>query len=302
MADRIELRGLRCRGFHGVFSEEKRDGQDFICDITCWLDFPTTDDLSGTVNYAELAELAHSILSGPARDLIETVANEIAETIMYRFDLLHAVEVTVHKPQAPIPLDFQDVSVVARRSRNHMRTLSPRTIPAAEAEGPLRAVLSIGSNMADREAMLHSVAEEFRGQIIAASSLYKTTPWGETDQPDFLNAVIIVEVPGTALKLLHRGQALEAAAHRTREKHWGPRTLDVDIVTVTDAKGRELISETEELRLPHPYASARAFVCLPWLEADPSARLSGQAVAQLLKAEELQEDLQAMEKLKQDWL
>ncbi|MDO5032262.1 dihydroneopterin aldolase [Corynebacterium sp.] len=121
MADRIELTGLECFGYHGVFAEEKREGQPFIVDVTCWLDFQDSgDDLNKTVNYAELAELAAGIVEGPGRDLIETVANEVAEAAMQRFDLLHAVEVRIHKPQAPIPRTFHDVAVVARRSRKRM--------------------------------------------------------------------------------------------------------------------------------------------------------------------------------------
>lgn len=126
MADRIELTGLRARGRHGVFDHERRDGQEFICDVTLWLDFAgaaATDDLARTADYGEVARLAHGILTGEPRDLIETVATEIAEAILAADDaredggLLHAVEVTVHKPQAPIPLDFGDVAVTARRSR-----------------------------------------------------------------------------------------------------------------------------------------------------------------------------------------
>ncbi len=120
MADRIELTGLEAFGYHGVFEHERREGQRFFCDITCWLDCreaAAKDDLNLTVHYGELAELAHGILSGTPRDLIETVAAEIADTAMERFGVLMACEVKIHKPQAPIPLQFADVAVVARRSR-----------------------------------------------------------------------------------------------------------------------------------------------------------------------------------------
>lgn len=120
VADRIELRGLECFGYHGVFPEEKRDGQLFIVDITCWLDTApaaASDDLRLTVSYAELADMAIAVVSGRSRDLIETVAALIADEALARFDLLHAVEVTIHKPSAPIPHTFADVAVVARRSR-----------------------------------------------------------------------------------------------------------------------------------------------------------------------------------------
>jgi dihydroneopterin aldolase len=119
MADRIELRGLTVRGNHGVFDHERRDGQDFIIDVTVWIDLDAaaaTDDLADTLNYGTLAERAAAIVAGPPRNLIETVSAEIAEDVMTD-ERVHAVEVVVHKPSAPIPLTFSDVAVVARRSR-----------------------------------------------------------------------------------------------------------------------------------------------------------------------------------------
>ena len=119
MADRITLTGLRVRGRHGVFEHERRDGQDFVVDITLWLDLreaAATDDLTRTVHYGELAERAAAVVAGEPRDLIETVAAEIADAEMAD-DRVLAVEVTVHKPSAPIPLTFADVAVTVRRSR-----------------------------------------------------------------------------------------------------------------------------------------------------------------------------------------
>jgi dihydroneopterin aldolase len=119
MADRIELRGLTVRGRHGVFDHERADGQDFVVDITVWIDLAdaaASDDLADTFDYGVLAERAAAVVAGPTRNLIETVAGEIAQDVM-KDERVHAVEVTVHKPQAPIPQVFDDVAVVARRSR-----------------------------------------------------------------------------------------------------------------------------------------------------------------------------------------
>jgi len=119
MTDRIELRGLTVRGHHGVFEHERRDGQDFVVDITVWIDLDVaaaSDDLTDTLDYGTLALRAADIVAGPPRNLIETVAGEIADDVMSD-ERVHAVEVAVHKPSAPIPLSFSDVSVVARRSR-----------------------------------------------------------------------------------------------------------------------------------------------------------------------------------------
>lgn len=128
MADRITLTGLRVPGNHGVFDHERRAGQNFVVDITLWLDLSAavaSDDLTTTVHYGELAQLAAAIVAGPPRDLIEAVAGQIADTIMETY-APHAVEVTLHKPSAPIPLDFQDVSVTIRRSTKRAGVRSER--------------------------------------------------------------------------------------------------------------------------------------------------------------------------------
>ncbi len=157
----------------------------------------------------------------------------------------------------------------------------------------ITAVLSIGSNMDDSRELLDSVYRDFagKGQLRAASSIYRTPAWGVEDQPDFLNAILLVEVDQTPLELLHRGQELENAAGRVRVQKWGPRTLDVDIVAAWDSDATEITSDTEELRLPHPHAHQRAFVLQPWLEVNPDAVLGGQRVAELL--DELSDDEKA---------
>nr|WP_218888517.1 dihydroneopterin aldolase [Saccharopolyspora hordei] len=113
------MTGLKVRGHHGVFDHEKRDGQDFLVDITVWIDLgeaATSDDLAKTLHYGELAERAAAIVAGPPKDLIEAVAGEIADDVMTD-ERVHAAEVTIHKPNAPIPLEFADVAVTIRRSR-----------------------------------------------------------------------------------------------------------------------------------------------------------------------------------------
>ncbi|CAM3672635.1 dihydroneopterin aldolase [Tsukamurella ocularis] len=125
MADRIELTGLRVRGNHGVFEHERRDGQEFIVDLVLWVDSrpaAASDDLNDTVDYGALAQRAHDIVAGEPRNLIETVAAEIADDIAAD-EKVYAVEVTVHKPSAPIPLSFADVAVIARRSRSGARSV-----------------------------------------------------------------------------------------------------------------------------------------------------------------------------------
>ncbi|SDI94911.1 2-amino-4-hydroxy-6-hydroxymethyldihydropteridinediphosphokinase [Frankineae bacterium MT45] len=141
-----------------------------------------------------------------------------------------------------------------------------------------RAVLSVGSNLGDSLGHLQGVVATFNEWVVAVSSVYETPAWGGVEQQNFLNAVIIVDDShADAWEWLRRAQACEEAAERTREVHWGPRTLDVDIVAVDEVR-----SDDPRLRLPHPYAAQRAFVLVPWLEADADARLPEGPVSQLL--------------------
>ncbi|HXV93925.1 MAG TPA: 2-amino-4-hydroxy-6-hydroxymethyldihydropteridine diphosphokinase [Pseudonocardia sp.] len=147
-----------------------------------------------------------------------------------------------------------------------------------------RAVLSLGSNLGDRAAHLRAAVDGFAAVLVAASPVYETAPWGGVEQDDFLNAVIVVDDPGTdAWGWLRRGQALEDASGRVREVRWGPRTLDVDVVTVTTDEG-PVRSEHPDLLLPHPGTPQRATVLRPWLDADPAAVLPGHGPVRDLRA------------------
>jgi 7,8-dihydroneopterin aldolase/epimerase/oxygenase len=119
MTDRIALRGLRVRGYHGVLPEERRDGQDFVIDAVLSVDISAaaaSDDLAQTVNYSEVAHSLAAIVAGSPFDLIETLADQLATACLEQ-PRVSEVEITVHKPHAPITLPFDDVTVTVRRSR-----------------------------------------------------------------------------------------------------------------------------------------------------------------------------------------
>jgi 2-amino-4-hydroxy-6-hydroxymethyldihydropteridine diphosphokinase len=135
-------------------------------------------------------------------------------------------------------------------------------------------VLSIGSNLGDRLGQLQSVVDGLGGAVRAVSPVYETKPWGGVEQGAFLNAVLIAEDPARDCHdWLRRAHELEAAADRVRAERWGPRTLDVDLVTCHDGE-RETIAHDDVLTLPHPSAHLRAFVLIPWLAVDPDATLT----------------------------
>lgn len=145
----------------------------------------------------------------------------------------------------------------------------------------MRAVLSIGSNLDDRFALLQMAYDAFAGEVIAASSIYATPPWGVEDQDEFLNAVLVVNTDMTPYELLEKCQRVEKQANRERVTRWGPRTLDIDIIQCV-AENTELTSDDPALTLPHPWARDRAFVLVPWLEVEPDAHLRGKSVESLV--------------------
>lgn len=138
----------------------------------------------------------------------------------------------------------------------------------------MRIVLSIGSNLGDRLAHLQSVVDGLGGALRAVSPVYETAAWGGVEQGPFLNAVLMADDPRLdAHGWLRRAHEFERAAGRVRDVHWGPRTLDVDLVSCHDGES-ELIVSDEDLTLPHRYAHERAFVLVPWLDVDPDATLT----------------------------
>jgi 2-amino-4-hydroxy-6-hydroxymethyldihydropteridine diphosphokinase len=143
-----------------------------------------------------------------------------------------------------------------------------------------RAVLALGSNLGDRLAMLQGAVDALSGagRVVAVSPVYETEPVGGPEQADFLNAVVVVDTDLDAHALLTLAQATEARFARVRDQRWGPRTLDVDVVSLGDE-----VVDDPDLVVPHPRAAERAFVLVPWSSVDDGAALpDGRRVADLL--------------------
>jgi dihydroneopterin aldolase/2-amino-4-hydroxy-6-hydroxymethyldihydropteridine diphosphokinase len=265
--DQVAVRGIRGRGTHGVLAQEKRDGQDFSVDVV--LHVPTlragrSDDLADAVDYSVVAATAHRILTGPSLDLVEAVAEQIAAAVMTDPRLL-AVDVTVHKPQAPVGVPCDDVTVTVRRTRDDVRA---DTAPDAA----VRAVLALGANLEDRYDTLHQAVLDLKDTagvtVVETSPVVDSAPVGGPAQGRYLNAVVLVDTTLSPRALLHACQDVERVHGRTREVRWGARTLDVDVITYGD-----LHLDAHELGLPHPMASTRRFVLLPWSLVAPDAVL-----------------------------
>jgi 2-amino-4-hydroxy-6-hydroxymethyldihydropteridine diphosphokinase len=157
------------------------------------------------------------------------------------------------------------------------------------------AVLSLGSNLGDRAAHLRAAVGGLGDVVLAVSGVYETPPWGDADQPHYLNAVALVcDHEPDAAHWLALAQRLESDAGRVRdpERRFGPRTLDVDVIAVWTDADTPVVTGDPELTLPHPRAHLRAFVLRPWLDIQPYARLPGHGfVYDLLRADPVAADL-----------
>lgn len=249
--DKIKVHGLEVFAYHGVFDEEKKQGQTFIIDCEFCIDTSVVvDDLEKTVHYGEVSMDIVSFCQDHCFDLIEMLANSLAKFLLKKYALMEELTLTIHKPQAPIPTSFRDVTLTVTRRW-------------------VECFLGVGSNLGDCKTYLDSVREgilEDECMEFVKQSSYKTTkPYGVLDQPDFLNAVIKVKTLYTPNELLRFCQSLESATGRVRARHWGERTLDVDILTY----GQEYICQ-EHLKIPHPEMLIRDFVMEPLLEIEPS--------------------------------
>lgn len=267
--DRIVVTGIRGHGRHGVFDHERRDGQEFAVDVE--LEVGTTaaarsDDLADTVDYGQVAIAVHALIVGEPVDLVETLAERVADACL-AFGGVHAVSVTVHKPSAPIPVPFDDVQLRIRRT-------APVRRPVA---------LALGSNLGDSATVLQAAVDDLAAlpglSLGAVSAVYRTAPVGGPEQPDYLNAVVVGETTLDPLALLTATQGVERAHHRVRDVRWGPRTLDVDVLSLGDG-----VVDEPTLQVPHPRAHERAFVLVPWTDADPAAVIPGRGpVADLVE-------------------
>ncbi|WP_277211301.1 2-amino-4-hydroxy-6-hydroxymethyldihydropteridine diphosphokinase [Isoptericola croceus] len=415
--DQIRLTGVTATGHHGVLPEERAEGQTFRADVVLHLDTQAaarSDDLTATVSYAEVAEDVYDVLSGPPVDLVETVAERIA-SVLLSYASVQAVDVRVHKPQAPISVPFDDVEVVVRRDRERLPAVSPEPepeqwheavapetrpapitpadavsvpsapvpsapvpstpvpsapVPAASVpsapsapvpsepvpaapvptaaapdsgatmisavpvglaaspaatepgrvpepepeptpappldpldtppSGPVDAVLALGSNLGDPQGTLRAAVTDIDRiaglQVMEVSPLARTAAVGP-EQPDFLNAVLLVRTTLPPRDLLGACQEVELLHGRVRDERWGPRTLDIDLVQYDG-----LVTSADDLELPHPRARERAFVLVPWAEVDPDAVLGGLGGGPVAQLAATAPDRPGIRWLALDWL
>ena len=253
--DEIRIDDLDVYAHHGVFPEEKEKGQHFYVNLVLYTDTRGAgqkDELTLSTHYGEVCHLVTKWMQEHQYDLIETVAETVAEQILLQYPLVWAADVEIRKPQAPIGLPFGSVSVRIHR-------------------GWHRVYVALGSNMGDRKKYLQMGVNAMRRRkefrLKKVSSWQQTKPYGGVEQEDFLNGVMEIETLLTPRELLEYLHEVEQSADRKREVHWGPRTLDLDILLYDD-----LVMESAELFIPHVDMQNRDFVLGPMAEIAPWVR------------------------------
>lgn len=265
--DYIKITNLKVFAHHGVFPEETRDGQDFYVNAKLFLDCRKagkTDNLSDSLNYGEVSHFITDFLQDHTYKLIESVAEQLAEAMLLSMPVLKGVEIELCKPHAPIGLPFENVSVTIERQWHEV-------------------YLAVGSNLGDKNAYIENGIEELcqskEIKDVRVSELLVTKPYGGVEQDDFVNGAIALKTMLSPQELLERLHEIEQHANRERIIHWGPRTLDLDIIFYD-----KLVYEDEDLIIPHIDMQNRDFVLKPLAELCPNYRhpVFGKTVSQLL--------------------
>ena len=248
--DKITLSKMEFEGHTGCFDFEKKDGQKFIVSLDLFVDRIRgcyTDDLADTVDYSNIYEVTKETVTGDDGNLIERLAQKIADAVLEADKRILKVRVNVSKPEAPVKGIFETMEVTIERNRKEF------------------VIVSLGSNMGDREANILAAEKALQAidgnEGFKFASIYETEPVGLEDQPYFLNTCVGFYTDIEPFELLDKIHVIENDLLRTREVHWGPRTIDIDIIFYGDR-----VIMKPELTIPHPRWNVRSFVTVPLRE------------------------------------
>lgn len=263
--DKVIIEGLSCFGRHGVLPEENKLGQNFIVSCELYYDFTEaakTDDIDNAVNYADAAEFITEYVRDNVFRLIETLASRLACELLKKYRI-SKVKIKIDKPSAPINLPFKTVAAELTRKWN-------------------RAYIGLGSNMGDKRAYMDMAVDELKAddniRLVNVADYIETEPYGYENQDKFLNSAAEIETIYSPYELLDKLQSIEQLARRERKIHWGPRTLDLDILMYED-----IIINDDRLKLPHIDMANREFVLKPLCQIAPYAinAATGESVSEM---------------------
>ncbi len=250
--DKIKIKDLEIFANHGVFPEENTLGQKFLVSAILYTDTRKagkTDDLTASIHYGEVCHFITNFLKANTYQLLERVVENLAEELLLNIPHLQKVQLEIKKPWAPIGLPLDTVSVEIERQWH-------------------TAYIALGSNMGDKKAYLENAIKALNEtaccQVEKVSSFIETEPYGVTDQDIFVNACLKLKTLLTPIELLEELHRIEHEAHRERLIHWGPRTLDLDIIFYDN-----LICSEDDLCIPHVEMHKRDFVLRPLHEIAP---------------------------------
>lgn len=251
--DKIIIQDLEVFGYHGVMSEERALGQKFLITVEFFLSTRragVSDALKYSVNYGEAARFIHEFLRNNTFQLIEAAAEQLATALLLNYEMVEKIHILIKKPWAPIGLHVEYTAVEIEREWH-------------------TAFIALGSNMGDKlnylEDAVQKIKENKNCRFEKVSDIIVTEPYGNVEQSDFLNGCLMIQTLYTPSELLGYLQSLEQQAGRTREIHWGPRTLDLDILLYDD-----WIVDQEDLIIPHPEMHKRDFVLEPLIQIAPN--------------------------------
>ncbi len=253
--DFILIKNVEFFGYHGVYDYERGEGQRFLFTARLFLDLDRpgeSDELEDTVDYGAVTAFLSAYLKEHPFKLLEAATAKAIEETMLQFPMLEGMELTLQKPEAPIGEPFETVSVTRQMAWHEV-------------------YIGLGSNMGDKKAYISRAVSAMKEnklcRDIVVSKLVETKPYGGVKQDDYLNGVLCMRTLLSPDKLLGYLQSLENEAGRERMEHWGPRTLDLDILFFDD-----LVLDGEKLTIPHPDMQNRLFVLQPFDEIAPHFR------------------------------
>ena len=267
--DEIRIENLQVFANHGVFPEETVLGQKFLVSAVLYADTRAagwTDDLALSTDYGQVSQFMTEFLRKNTYKLIEAAAEHLAEAVLLAYPLVSGIDLEIKKPWAPVKLPLDYVSVKISRFWH-------------------RAYIALGSNMGDKKGYLDMAVKRLSEadgcRVEAVSDYIVTAPYGGVKQDDFLNGALALRTLANPEELLAMLHGIEAEADRKREIHWGPRTLDLDILMYDD-----LVYESETLIIPHIEMHKRDFVLEPLAQIAPYKRhpLIGKTVAEMAEA------------------